>query len=428
MTRKTNFGRFLVLTLIVAVCASFMATPVFARSSSAVKTDPYGFTWLDEEEDIWYIQYYEYSSRDGAYSITDYVYVDNNKLYDKNGKQINTVKSMDSEDEPTAGFYNGKLYFLDKSGYTCQMSKSTDSKYSRYDSNSAKYFTLDEDGLITKAGNYSISSMKFSGSYSRNSSSNGSGNHTEKSGDYVKTYAYNGDPEKTVYDAYYDDELLISIYCKGSNVWVDTNSLLLSETCVGAKFVGYAHGYFTIMYDLDGTIYCFAYDRFNKALPITFNEEIMSYVKDDDGFIESIKTNRRTYDLDDLIEEYGYDRYAYEGRNNSYDDDEEITSVKNSNSSSTAYYYKNEVVSVLKKSSNYLYWNNEKMENSYKATYLGITQDNIPVWINDDGELWYYNGSREKMIDDDVTRLQYDNNGFAYRYFIGNRDYTINVR
>ena len=434
--------RLLSLMLTLALTLSLFAT-IPASAAYGGKTDPYGYTWLDENEDIWYFQYYKYSSRDG-YTITDYAYLDGSKLYDSKGKLIlANIMSMDNDSDeatqPTVAYFNGKLYFITKSGEVCQMDKSTDTKYKKTTNvSNAKYFVLDADDLATKVytsyTSSNINSLSFTGSYSRNSSSSNTGSNSgsNKSGNYVLTYAYNGDPTKTAYDAYYDDELLISIYCKGSNVWVETEDLLLSESCVGAKFVGYSSDYLTILYDLDGTIFCYPYNDFDTALPISLGEELMSYKKDSDGFIESITTSRRTYDLEDLLEDYGYDEYWDEDEwDDDWDDDDDdeiydnIKYVTRTTSYAKAYKNNSTLLATIKKSSNYLYYEDIKLEESYKATYFSFTEEGYPVWINNSGELWYYNGSREKQLDDDVTLIQYDSDGFAYKYKAGNKTYSF---
>lgn len=413
---------FAILLVAVMMCAT--AVPAFAAT---VKTDPYGFIWEDEYEDVWVIQYYEYSRGDG-YTITDYVTLDGTKLYDRDGDLITTIKSMSKASQPTVVFDDdGELYFLISNTSVGHMDESDDSKYEKASISSSSYFTMDKNELGTKVGSKNLSSLSFSGSYSRSTDKNNSSNNnssTGKKGDYVHTYAYNGDYEKTAYDAYYDSELLLSVYCKGSNVWLETEELLLSDTCVGAKFVGYSTEYSIILYDLDGTVYYFLYDEYDRAYTISLGEEILYYTRDDDGFIKSITTTRKTYELDTLIDEDDF-------KDRDDDDDDNIysnmSSVTNTSSKSTAYKSSSKVVATLSKSSNYLYYEGEKLDESYKATYFGFTEDGYPVWINNSGELWYYNGSREREIEDNVTRLQYDNYGFVYRYYIGSYAYEIDI-
>ena len=415
--------------ILVLVCMFSFATPAFA--ASGVKDDPYGYTWFDESNrnDVWYFQYY--SNNGGrVYSVVDYAYLIGNTLYDADGDIISKkVRAMDDDPsldtKPTVAFYNGYLYFITTSGEVCRMNTSTATKYSKYTSTTtAKYFTLDADGLGSKVGSSKLSNMSFSGSYSRDTSSSsgntGSGNNnTNKTGNYVLTYATPGDPLRVCYDAYRNNKLIVSIACKNANVWVETEKLLLSETCVGAKFVGYSQDYYTILYDQDGTVYAFAYGDYDRAIPISLGEEIMSYKKDDKGFVESITTSRKTYDLEDLLDEYG-DDFVWMDSNIEY--------VVNSTSKSTAYDEDKDVVATLYKSGNYLYYDNSKLSNSYKATYLGFTKTGCAVWINNDSDLYYYDPVEDTVVGvrGSVTRVRYDSDGFAYQYTIGSNTYSIN--
>lgn len=411
--------------MLVLICMFSFATTAFA--ASGVKDDPYGYTWLDESTDIWYFQYYRAPGGDRVYSVVDYAYLKGNTLYDANSKVISkSVRSMDDnpslDTKPTVAFYNGNLYFLTTSGELYKMSTSTATKLTKSKTApSAKYFTLDADGLGYKVGSTLLSNMSFSGSYSRDtSSSGGSGSgSTNKKGNYVLTYAYPGDPLKVCYDAYRDDEMVISVYCKNANVWVETEQLLLSETCVGAKFVGYSHDYFTILYDQDGTVYAFAYGDYDRALPISLGEEIMSYKKDSNGFVESITTSKKTYNLDSLLEKYDNNDFIWMNSNIEY--------VSNSTSKSVAYDDDNDVVATLYKSSNYLYFDNAKLSNSYKPTYFGITKSGCAVWINNYSDLYFYNTDTEtvEFVKGNVTRVRYDNKGFAYQYTVGTKTYSI---
>lgn len=414
--------------MLVLVCMFSFATPAFA--ASGVKNDPYGYTWLDESTDVWYFQYYSAPNGDSVYSAVDHAYLKGNILYDADGDVISkSVRAMDDnpnlDTKPTVAFYEGDLYFLTTGGELCKMTASTATKFSKSTTTpTAKYFTLDVDGLGYKVGSTKLSSMSFSGTYSRSSSSSsnsGSGtNNTNKTDDFVLTHAYPGDPLKICYDAYRNDKLIISVYCKNANVWVETESLLLSETCVGAKFVGYSHDYYTILYDQDGTVYAFAYGDYDRALPISLGEEILSYKKDDNGFIESITTTRKTYNLDDLLDDYDDDDFIWMNSNIEY--------VTNSTSKSVAYDDDKDVVATLVKSSNYLYYDNTKLANSYKSTYFGFTKSGCAVWINNNSDLYYYDPVEETVehVKANVTRVRYDDDGFVYQYTIGSKTYQIN--
>lgn len=425
MTRKTRklFTK-LASIMLVLVCMFTVATPAFA--ASGVKDDPYGYTWLDETTGIWYFQYYRSPNSNGVYSVADYAYLDGNTLYDANSEVIHkNVRAMDDDPsldtKPTVAFYTGRLYFLTTNGELCKLNTSKSTEYSKSTvAPSAKYFTLDADGFISQVGSKKMGSFIFNGSYKRGTTSSGNvpDNPTVKSDDFVLTYAYPGDPLKVCYDAYRDDKVLLTVYCKDANVWLETEQILLSETCVGAKFVGFSHDYFIILYDQDGTVYAFAEGNYNRALPISLGEEIKSYKKDANGFVESITTSKKTYNLDELLEEYDYDDFIW--MNN-------LEYVKNSTSKSVAYDEDDDVLVTLKKSNNYLYFGDVKMAQSYKPTYFGITESGNAVWINNESDLYYFdqNSNAIYLVKRDVNRLRYDRNGFVYQYTIGSKNYSI---
>lgn len=410
--------------MLVLICMFSFSLPAYA--ASGVKNDPYGYTYVDDDTGIWYFQYYQSPKNNGVYTAVDVAYLIGNTLYDMNSKVIaKNVRGMSNtpslDTTPTVAFYNGNLYYLTTSGELCKMATSTATTYSKSKTApSAKTFTLDADGLGYKVGSSKLSGMSFSGSFNRGSTTpGGSAPGTNiKTGNFVKTRTSPNDPLRICYDAYRDGEMIISIACKNANVWLETEQILLSETCVGAKFVGYSHDYFTIMYDQDGSVYAFPYGNYEVALPISLGEEIMSYKKDDNGFVESITTSKKTYNLDKLLEEYNYDEYAWISK---------LNYAVNSTSKSVVYDEYGEALVTLNKSSNYLYYDGTKLSMSYKPTYFGFTDEGYPIWINSENDLYYYNPVTKviRNLKLDVTRLRFDDNGFVYQYSIGSKNYSI---
>lgn len=422
MSRKL----FIKLTSLVLVLACMFSISTTAFAASGVKDDPYGYTWLDESSDIWYFQYYRAPKGDNVYSVVDYAYLKGNTLYDANSKIISkSVRSMDDnpslDTKPTVAFFKGDLVFLTTDGELCKMASSTSTKYSKSTTApGAKYFTLDADGLGYQIGSKTLSSFGFNGSYNRdNATNNGNtSNPTDKKGNFILTYAYPGDPLKVCYDAYQNDKVILSVYCKNANVWCESHQTLLSDTCVGAKFVGFSTNYDTILYDQDGTVYAFAFGNYEKAFPISLGEEIMSYKKDANGFVESITTSRKTYSLSELFEKYDYNDFIWADR---------FEYVKNSTSKSVAYDDEDEEIVTLKKSNNYLYFGDMKLAQSYKPTYFGITASGNAVWINNESDLYYldYESNTIYFVKHNVTRLRYDGDGFVYQYKVGTKAYGI---
>ena len=420
MSRKL----FIKLTSLVLVLACMFSISTTAFAASGVKDDPYGYTWLDENSDIWYFQYYRAPDGDNVYSVVDYAYLKGNTLYDSNSKIISkSVRAMDDNPnlyaKPTVAYYDGKLYFLTTNNELCKMDSSTSKKYSKATSTpSAKYFTLDADGLGYQVGSKKLSSFGFTGSYNRADASGNNSNQTETKGNYIRTYAYPGDPLKVCYDAYKNDKIILSVYCKNANVWCESHQTLLSDTCVGAKFVGFSTNYDTILYDQDGTVYAFAFGNYEKAYPISLGEEIMSYKKDANGFVESITTSRNTYLLRDLLEKYAYEDYLWA---------DHIEYVENSTNKSIAYNINDDELVTLKKNNLYLHFEDVKLAHSYNSTYFGITSSGNAVWINSKSDMYYFDHESNTIyfVNHNVTRFRYDSDGFVYQYKIGNKTYGI---
>lgn len=434
--------------LLAAVMTLTLSTPAFA----AVKDDPYGYVVLDQEENIWHFQTYEYNSSERAYEIEDYAFLRGNNLLDRKGKIIyNDVMEMDTDfdfdyeeiqeqaDKPTVAFDGKYFYFITEDGEIARMDETTDSTYEVAKSiSNAKYFVLDNDDFVTKVvyssnSSKAISSLSFSGSHKRSTSSSSS-KDDDLPDEYVFTYMYDGDPEKIGYDAYYDGEVLISIYCKNNNIWVESENFLLSESSVGAKFVGYSEGYQVVRYDNNGKIGLTPYDKWSKTYWISLNYEIMSFEKDENGFIEYIVTSGTKYNLQDLIEQYDYDEYDFDGDIDDDDDDDDdeaeiydnISYVERSNSKAVAYKSNDKELATIKKSNNYLYYEDLKLKNSYKASDFSFIEDEgYVVWINNDDELWYYDGNKEELYKKDVSSITYDDNEFAYKYKVNSKSYSF---
>lgn len=421
MTRKL----FIKLTGLVLVLVCMFSVTTTAFAASGAKDDPYGYTWLDESTDIWYFQYYRAPDGDNVYSVVDFAYLSGNTLYDANSQIISkSVRAMDDnpslDTKPTVAFYKGNLYFLTTNGELCKMESSTETTYSESKTApSAKYFTLDADGLGYKVGSTKLSSLSFSGSYARDNATTGGNvsNPTDKEGNFILTYAYPGDPLKVCYDAYRDDKVILTVQCKNANVWLPNEQILLSDTCVGAKFVGFSTNYDTILYDQDGTVYAFAYGEYDRPFPISLGEEIKYYEKDENGFIESITTSRKTYNLEDLFKEYNYDDFVWK----------QFEYAKNTTSKSVAYNDDGDVIATLKKSNKYLYFDDIKLSQSYNPTYFGFTDSGNAAWINNDGDLYVFEHSSNTiyLIKRDVTRLRYNDNGFVYQYTVGTKAYAL---
>lgn len=407
---KAMMSRFLTALLVSALllCNTSFVTPSFAAGG---KTDPYVYAFEDDISSITYVQFYRYLPEETAYTITDYVTVKGNQLTDKSGKVISTIVRPMTTDKPTVGFTaTGELVFITTSGKLIKLNSSTSAVYQMAtEVSNVTALVCDSDDIVSKVGTKPIANLTFSTTYLRGDCIVDTSKPTPDTSKQscVKTYVKT-DTMSVVHDVYHNDVLLLSTICRNSNVWSVTRQQLLSDTCIGAKFVGYSRNFDTILSDLDGTVYCFPYHDFSKALPISLGEEIMSVSKDECGFITAITTSRKTYDLTTLLSTANH-----------------ITWVKNTTQKTTSFDNTDTKVDTLEKVDNYLFWNGTKLENSYSATYFGISRLGYPVWINSVGELRYYNGIANQLIVAKATLLRYNESGFAHQYKVNAKIYDL---
>lgn len=439
------------ILLAVVMTLTLLSTTAFA----AVKKSSYGWIflpnfdtedWEDENWEslfdgyTWYAQYYKYQQNESAHEPTDYAHLRGNNLLDKKGKLIyNDVKEMETEfdndtdmqayaeDHSTFGFdKNGYFYFITEDGQIAFMKKTTDTTYQIAKSiSNAKYFEIDGNELITKVvysnndSSTQITKLTFSGSKKRSQkfSSSPTDNLPDEA---VFNFVYDNDQAKIGYVALYDGEPLIEIYAKANNVWVESENFLLSDSSVGPKFVAFSKGYQTVRYEADGYLHITPYGMWNKTFKIKISQEIMSFKKDDNGFLEYIVTSNKTYDFQELLEENGYDRYDFDGDVDDDDDDifiENISYVERSSSKAVAYQSNGTKLATITKQNNYLYYDGSKLENSYKASYFSFTKaEGYIVWINNNDELYYYDGNVVDQLDEDVDSIIYNSKKFATEY------------
>lgn len=404
------------LMMAVLLSLSMMCSTAFAANASDY--EPYGFSWYDDEAKVWHAQFYEYDSKAEAYRISDRVVVKDNLLYDMAGTLIVSDVATFNEDEPTVVFdADGCLYFTSTNGETRRMSCSLDNYY-QVSTTKSKYFETDEEGLAYKVRgtnvNKKVSALKFTGSYMR---------HVDPvvTEGYVKMYAVDGDAEKIGYDAYYNNKVVVTTYCKDARVWVETVKLLISENAKGAKFVGYTAQYGVMLYDLDGSVLLFKYeDGFEKCTVLYKDIEVYYFTKDSKGFISGIVTKNGTYSVSTKLNFPGTEMNNgnNSGTSNSGSNagsTGSVTEVKNFQSKSMAY-NGSEFLGTLALKSKKLSWKGTELKNSSDSVEFGISASLTPYWINGDDALYYFDGTSSCLIDSNVLRLKYDDSGRVTKY------------
>lgn len=372
--------------------------------------EPYGFLFTDDNTGYWHVQYYELDKKN-TFVVSDGVELRKSTLYTEvTNKRLMDSVSAPSEAYPTVAYdRSGRLYVITKDGSVRRMDASTCTTYSVAKDVKGKYFVLNEDDLAIKVKTSSktitLSDLSFKGSYSI---VDGSEVTTPSKGNKIETQA-RGDGG-VIYNAYKDGKVILKVQCKDSNVWLETYSKLLSDTCVGAKFVGFSCNYAALLLDTDGTLYCFPYGQYDRAQTISLQEKVIKYNKDSSGFIYSVETDRSTYLFDKLF--------------NDKVSSQKITYVSNNVKTGSIAYLDTKVVGTLSLADGSLKWNGSKLNHSKSPSYFGIMSNGNPVWISG-GDLYCYDGRNIVCGKSNVTRLQYAANGCAESYFIGSTKHQL---
>lgn len=398
--------------ILVLIMVATMGTPV---AFAADNNTPYAWTWEDEVTGGWHTQLYTKDTQSNTYRISDRVFLktiinsdatQTCTLYDMSGVCISAkVKYFDDENKPTMAFdSNGKLYFITTTNVLCRMDNSLSATYSTSTVVAGVNFTLSPDGFIDKVLDtqnrlIDISTIPFTGTNQRDD------DPVPFQGNYVKRYAVNGDPEKVGFDAYYSNNVKLTIYAREANVWNQTHSVLLSSSSRGGKFVGIDTSYGVYLNDLNGTVYVYAFGSYKEPKVVLTGETVYYLERNSAGFVTSIVTNKGTHPITGFPTNPGTPSGTLTVRNFA----DKAMSMKDQST----------VVSVLAVSEGYLAWNNSRLKNSYGATKFGITSANIPMWINPDADLYRFNGGSNELVASNVTELKYDQNGCVSQYCAG---------
>ncbi len=301
-----------ILTLVIVLLSTCLVTIPATSISAASKTTPYGFVWQDDNTSDWNIQYYTYNYNDGGYMISDRVVLSGTKLYDKNGDEIvSNVETFSNEKKPTVIFKDSKLYFILSDGTIGKMTSSTSSNYSvttvKYNNG---YFTLDDNDIgesvrTTNSKSTSLNNLSFKSTKRRvdgGTISNSSSSNDNRSKNRVDMYSY--DDDRIAYEAFKNGRSVHLVICKDHNVWSEKNQKLISDSCVGAKFVGFTREYTTVLYSNAGYLYYYLDNDTNYASPKKVRVgEILEFGKDSNGFITQITDSKRTQSIGKFIDE-----------------------------------------------------------------------------------------------------------------------------
>jgi hypothetical protein len=118
--------------------------------------------------------------------------------------------------------------------------------------------------------------------------------------------------------AYQNNKLKLNLLVSGSKILNVTNSIRLSDSAVGAKFMGVSSKYEVYLYEVDGTIYKFTSTSWYSPSKVTISGKITGTVEDENGFLTAIKTSKGTYKLSSLDNSKWKAKKTYAVRKSNY--------------------------------------------------------------------------------------------------------------
>ena len=422
MKKATKFFGSVVLIFVLAV--ALFSIPAMAAETAGYRYEtPYGFTYEDYASHKTHAVYYTYNSKDDTYDETFEVIQDvNGSLYVGWTEKLLMKSGIVNKDEAIGFDNSGRFYAITTNGRVRRMKNPTVGTYFETNEIRAQELVFDSDDMVVgvKTGNkiIKINDLSFVKEVEI-----ATGNNVSKDGNYVTINA-RGDGG-IIYKAYYQKKEILTIHCKSSNVWLKQENILLSDTCVGAKFVGFSTNYEPILLNTDGTMFLFPYKDYKHPFTIVLAEKVLSYNRDDHGFVYSIRTEKATYLVDELFKAKVPEQKP---GNDSTSKNTYITYVANAGSNAVAYKGA-EVYGVLKRENSHLYWNNMKLANSKGSIMFGIAADGKPYWTQDQ-TLYLWNGKEVQYVTSKVTEFSTSStgNGVLEAYKAGSTWYIIPIK
>lgn len=429
---KKSLRFFGTMLLLCTMVLGLFTVPAMAAETKGYRYEaPYGFTYEDFESKKTHVVYYTHNAKDDTYMETFEVIKDvNGSLYVGWTEKLLMKDGIVNRDD-CVGFDNaGRFYAITKDGEVRRMKNPTVDTYFETKEIGAKSLVFDEDDLVVgvKTANKTIKINDLS--FVREVEV-GTGNNVSKDGNYVTINARNDGG--IIYKAYYEKKEILTVHCKGSNVWLEQEEILLSDSCVGAKFVGFSTNYEPILLNTDGTMFLFPYKDYKHPFTIVLAEKVLSYNRDDHGFVYSIRTEKATYLVDELFK----DKVPDENPNKPGGDDDKpapkpetmyITYVANTGSSAIAYKGA-EVYGILKRDNSRLYWNDTKLDHSKGSIMFGIAANGVPYWV-EGNTLYMLDGDEEQYVTSKVTEFKTSStgNGILESYKAGSSWYIIPIK
>lgn len=281
----------LLIAMFIAILLCFSVTAYAATRES------YGFTYEDSVTGKTVYLFHVYSEEEGSYSAFREFYSKGTCVYSSSGVLIcNTSAgsgSMYQGYDSKGQFYiigkDGSLTVVSTANKTSVLLKSGAIKLN-YNGNDIATTVTTNSG-IKYLSNLEPAPEKDDNTYTPAP--------VVKQKDRVEIYTNSAN--EFVYEAYKDNKVKtkIVVSSNGKNVLNATDSVRLTDTLIGAKFLGFDANYNVYLYE-DDALYRFMAGKWYSAEKLSLTGKYQKFDKSDSGFIQKIVTTKNSYTIKQL--------------------------------------------------------------------------------------------------------------------------------
>lgn len=282
------------LTLVFTIILS-LGIPIVVMAATH---SPYGFTYDDSANGKTMYRYYTYSEKESGYVPAKSFYSKGTSVYTAKGSLVcNTSYASGSKFN---GFDDaGTFYIITKAGGLTSIDLNGKTKTVLTTGTRSFNYSSDDliNSVVTSSGTKSIKNLEIIPDVDDDEYT---APEVVKKPNRVEIFTNSA--EELVYNAYRDGKLKTSIVTSknGKNVLNATSKVRLSDTLVGAKFMGFDSSYNVYLYETNGTLYRFKSGSWYSAEKISLSGTFKSFKTDDNGFISKIVTSKGSYTIKQL--------------------------------------------------------------------------------------------------------------------------------
>lgn len=286
--------RYTLITALVFALALLTSITAFAKTNL-----PYGFTYDDSASGKTLYHYYSYSQELDRYVPSCKFYSKGSYVYTSSGILVcNTSAGSGSRYN---GFdEKGNFYIITSTGkLTCIDSNNKAKTLIETGSTKLNYNSDDiAISVTTHNGTKSLSTFEYVPEIDEDDDYNAP--VVSKKANRVDIYTNSAN--ELVYEAFKNSNVhtRIIVNNNGKKVLNSTNGIRLSDTLVGAKFLGFDPAYNVYLYENNGTLYRFKSGAWYSAEKLSLSGTYKSYKKDENGFISKIVTTKGSYTIKQL--------------------------------------------------------------------------------------------------------------------------------